>query len=122
VREVPWVDGAGLARTLFKLAAKRPNTGMRDIGQPFVVAVTGDLEQLFNTSASDRGDDAELGEVSSDRIDNCLCCRMNRWRVRWSIRQLCCSVVFVATNRIFALVTASQIASASAESFFCRLT
>lgn len=28
----------------------------------------------------------------------------------------------VATNRMFALVTVSQIASASAESFFCRLT
>src|SRR5256885_14001645 len=41
---------------------------------------------------------------------------------RWSIRQLCCSGVLVSTNRIFALVTASQIASASAASFFCRLT
>jgi hypothetical protein len=34
----------------------------------------------------------------------------------------CIGLVFVATNRIFALVVASQIASASAESFFCRLT
>ena len=47
--------------------------------------------------------------------------REARWRVRWSIRQLCCSGVLVDTNRIFALVTASQIASASAASFFCRL-
>src|SRR5262245_35955696 len=39
--------------------------------------------------------------------------RMNRWRVRWSIRQLCCSGVLVATNRMFALVTASQMASES---------
>src|SRR4029077_2702556 len=38
---------------------------------------------------------------------------MNRWRVRWSTRQLCCSAVLVATNRILALVTASQMASAS---------
>jgi phosphoenolpyruvate carboxylase len=30
--------------------------------------------------------------------------------------------VSAATNRMFARVTASQIASASAESFFCRLT
>src|SRR2546422_183313 len=51
-----------------------------------------------------------------------VCCRMNRWRVRWSIRQLCCSGVLVSTNRMFALVTASQIASASAASFFCRFT
>src|SRR5262245_9912822 len=51
-----------------------------------------------------------------------VCWRMNRWRVRWSIRQLCCSGVLVATKRMFALVTASQMASASAASFFCRLT
>ena len=38
------------------------------------------------------------------------------------IRQLCCSGVLVATNRMFALLTASQMASASAASFLCRLT
>jgi hypothetical protein len=43
---------------------------------------------------------------------------MNRWRVQWSIRQLCCSGVLVSTNRMFDLVTASQMASASAASFF----
>jgi hypothetical protein len=53
-----------------QLGAKRRNTGTCDIGQPFVVAITGDLEQLLNTSAPDRGDDAELGKVSSDRIDD----------------------------------------------------
>jgi hypothetical protein len=30
--------------------------------------------------------------------------------------------VLVGTNHMFALVTASQLASASAASFFCRLT
>jgi len=40
--------------------------------------------------------------------------RLNRCRVRWSISPLCCSGVLVGTNRILALVTASQIASASA--------
>ena len=34
------------------------------------------------------------------------------------VRQLCCSGVLVATNRMFGLVTASQIASASVASFF----
>jgi hypothetical protein len=43
------------------------------------------------------------------------------WRVRWSIRQLCCSGVLVATNHLFALVTASQMAPASAASFLCHL-
>ena len=35
---------------------------------------------------------------------------------------LCCSGVLVCTNRMLALVTASQMASASVASFFCRLT
>ena len=43
-------------------------------------------------------------------------------RARWSTRPLCCSGVLVGTNRMLALVTASQMASASAASFFCRLT
>src|SRR5206468_8982346 len=34
-----------------------------------------------------------------------VCWRMKRWRVRWSIRQLCCSGVLVSTNRMLALVT-----------------
>ena len=53
-----------------QLGAKCRNADTRNIGQPFVVAITGDLEQLFNPSAPDRGDDAELGKVSSDHIDN----------------------------------------------------
>jgi hypothetical protein len=42
--------------------------------------------------------------------------------VRCGIRPLCCSGVLVATNRTLALVTASQMASASVASFFWRLT
>src|SRR6476469_6287816 len=33
---------------------------------------------------------------------------MNRWRVRWSTKPLCCSGVLVGTNRMLALVTASD--------------
>src|ERR1700730_15734940 len=51
-----------------------------------------------------------------------VCWRMNKCRVRCSVRQLCCSGVLVATNRMFGLVTASQIASASVASFLCRFT
>jgi hypothetical protein len=50
------------------------------------------------------------------------CWRMNRWHVRCSVRQLCCSGVLVATNRVLGLVTASQMASASVASFLCRST
>jgi hypothetical protein len=35
---------------------------------------------------------------------------------------LCCSQVFVSTKRMVGRATASQIASASAMSFFCRFT
>jgi hypothetical protein len=50
-----------------------------------------------------------------------------RWRVsirraRCSIITLCCSTVFGSTKRIDGRCTASQIASASAASFFCRFT
>src|SRR5262249_32794726 len=41
-----------------------------------------------------------------------VCWRINKCRVRWSTRPLCCSGVLVATNRMLALLTASQIASA----------
>jgi hypothetical protein len=51
-----------------------------------------------------------------------VCWRMNKLRVRCSVKQLCCSGVLVATNRMLALVTASQIASASTASFLCRFT
>ena len=59
----------------------------------------------------------ELQALGADRIDHRSLLaapdrrddpdRMNRWRVRWSIRQRCCSGVLVATKRMFALVTAS---------------
>jgi hypothetical protein len=51
-----------------------------------------------------------------------VCWRMNGCRVRCRLKQLCCSGDLVGTKRMFGLVTASQIASASAASFFCRLT
>ena len=105
-----------------QLGAERGKTRARDLGHPFVTWIGDDTEQFLDTIASDRCDDPELGKMGADRIDHAVCWRMNRWRVRWSIRQLCCSGVLVATNRMFALVTASQMASASAVSFFCRLT
>jgi hypothetical protein len=48
-----------------------------------------------------------------------------RWRLsinrtRCSIITLCCSGVFTGTKRMVGRVTASQMASASAASFFCR--
>jgi hypothetical protein len=89
--------------------------------EPFVTCIRDNAEQLFDTMASDRRDDSKLRKVSTDSIDYCLL-RMNKCRVRCSVRQLCCSGVLVATNRTFGLATASQIASASVASFLCHFT
>jgi hypothetical protein len=93
-----------------------------ELGHSPVASIGGDGKQLFNPFASYRRDDAELSHVSPDGIDHRGLWRMKSWRVRWSIRQLCCSGVLVSRNRILALITASQMASASVASFFCRLT
>jgi Tripartite tricarboxylate transporter TctA family len=48
--------------------------------------------------------------------------RISSRRVRCNTITLCCSAVFTATKRLVGRPTASQIASASAASFFWRLT
>jgi len=60
--------------------------------------------------------------MSPDRLISVVRWRMNNWRVRCSTRMLCCSQVLSSTKRIVGLVTASQIASASAASFFWIFT
>src|SRR4030088_1056974 len=104
-----------------QLSAERGKTRTGNLRHPFVAWVGNNMQQFRDSSTPDRRDNAELGKVRSDRInhrgllaDEQMCGE--------SIRQLCCSGVFVGTNRMLALVTASQIASASAASFFCRLT
>jgi hypothetical protein len=77
------------------------------------------IEQLLDAIAPNWCHDAKLGQTSADRIDDRILLAREEVRVRWSIRQLC-SDVLASTNRIFGRTTASQIASASAASFFCR--
>jgi hypothetical protein len=97
-----------------QLGAESHDTGTRNLGQPFVARIGNHFEQFIDTLASDRRDDPELGKMKRIALITAVCWRMKRWRVRCSIR--------VSTNRMLALVTASQMASASAASFFCRLT
>ena len=52
----------------------------------------------------------------------CVRWRTSSSRVRNSTPRACCSCVFTATKRIVGPEVASQIASASVESFFCRFT
>jgi hypothetical protein len=77
---------------------------------------------VSDPSASDWRNNAELGEMSSDRIDyyDPLADEQMTGSVKHQAAQLLRRLV--GTNRILAQVTASQIASASAMSFFCRLT
>ena len=107
------------------MAARRGKACTHNIGHPLVARISNDTQKFLNAFTSDRRDNAKLGKVSADRIDHGGLLaneQMDRWRVRWSINPLCCSGVLVGANRMLALVTASQMASASAASFFCRLT
>ena len=105
-----------------QLNAESRHTRTGNLGQPLVICVRDDAEQLLDTIASNRCDDAKLRKMSPDGIDH---------RRLLPDEQMACAVecqaalllgVLVATNRMFALVTASQMASASVASFLCRLT
>jgi hypothetical protein len=87
-----------------------------------VAHISDDFEQRLHALAPDRRDDAELGHVSPDGIDHRGLLADEELAGAMQRQELCCSGVLVSTNRNLALVTASQMASASAASFFCRLT
>ena len=79
-------------------------------------------EKFLDTAAPDRRNNPKLGKVGPDRIDH---------RSLLTDEQMARAVEHQAalllgrpggTNRMLALVTASQMASASVASFFCRLT
>lgn len=70
--------------------------------------------------------------IGATRPNSAMCPRivLDSW-MRWNIQvsrtlcstiTLCCSGLFTSTKSIIGRVTASQIASASAASFFCRFT
>ena len=56
------------------------------------------------------------------RLASMVSCLTRSWRVRWSARTDCCSVVLIAAKRMVGRLTASQIASASSASFLPRCT
>jgi hypothetical protein len=79
-------------------------------------------QQFRDPLTPDWRDNAELGEVRSDRINHrgLLADEQMAGAVKHQSALLLRRLV--GTNRMLALVTASQIASASAMSIFCRLT
>ena len=104
-----------------QLIAERGKARTGNLRHSFVARVGNNLEQLHHPLAPDRRNNAQLGKVSSDRINH---------RGLLADEQMACAMkhqatlllgVLVGTNRMLALVTASQIASASTMSFFCRL-
>jgi len=72
--------------------------------------------------ASDPRHDPELGKVRADRIDHSGLLTDEEMAGAMEHQAALLLGVLVSTNRMFARVTASQMASASAASFFCRLT
>jgi hypothetical protein len=80
------------------------------------------MEQGLHPIAANRCDDAELGKMRADRIDHCGLLPNEQVPRPMKHQAALLLGVLVATNRILALVTASQIASASAASFLCRFT
>ncbi len=80
-----------------------------------------DLERLdMNTSL--RSNQPELRKMPPQCIDRLCVLPHQKVAARNSCARDCCSTVFTATNRIVGRLTASAIASASAVSFFWRLT
>jgi hypothetical protein len=88
-----------------------------------IIACIGDhFEQPFDaeTTAGANTPNSEIWAWIAFEI--CARCRFSMSRTLCNIIKLCCSGLFTATKRIVGRVTASQIASVSAASFFPRLT
>src|SRR5262249_30662095 len=54
-----------------QLGAESHETGACNLGQSFVTCIGDDIEQLFNTIASERCNNAKLGKMGTDRVDHC---------------------------------------------------
>ena len=81
-----------------------------------------DGKKLIDTAPPDGSDNAELREMRRIELESWVRWRLSINLTRCSIITLCCSVVLMGTKRIVGRATASQIASASAASFFPRFT
>jgi hypothetical protein len=53
-----------------QLGAESGHTRTGNGGQPFVTCIGNDAEQLFDTMASDRRNDPELGQMGADCFDH----------------------------------------------------
>jgi hypothetical protein len=74
IRSMPGCDAAVELQDLrfqrSQLSTKSRNIGAGAFGEPGVICIGDDFEQLLDATAPDRCDDPELGQVSSDGIDD----------------------------------------------------
>src|SRR5215468_7646847 len=74
VRSVPChdaaIEGQDLGLQCQQLSPKSSHAGPCYLGQPSVVGIGDDFEQLLDTAAPDRCDDPELGQVRANGIDD----------------------------------------------------
>ena len=80
------------------------------------------LDQLLDSGFALRSHYAVLGQMTPKRVDVCVRWRTSKSRVRKSIACACYASALTATKCMVGRGAASAIASASAVSFFCRLT
>jgi hypothetical protein len=87
-----------------------------------VTGIHDDSKQLFDTLPPHRGYDPELGHVGADGVDHRGLLADEELARAMEHQAALLLGRLGSTNRILALVAASQMASASAASFFCHLT
>ena len=99
-----------------QLGEERREAGSGDLGEPTVLVlpmIPRSATTPFRSIWATTPNSARWARIA---LITAVCCRTK------GASGSCCPGVLVATNRMLVLVTASQIASASAASFFCRLT
>ena len=106
-----------------QLGTESGNTRTGNLGQPLIICIGSNPEQLLDTLVSDRRDDPKLCKMSADGVDHRGL--LADEQVPGTVQRQAALLLWRlgrATNRMFGLVTASQIASASVASFLCRFT
>jgi hypothetical protein len=94
-----------------QLSTERAKAAAGNLRHSLVIWVSNNAQQFRDPFTPDRRHNPELGEVRSNRVNDSGLLTDEQM-----------TGVLVGTNRMLARVTASQMASASAMSFFCRLT
>jgi hypothetical protein len=105
-----------------QLAAQSRKAGAHKLRHPVVLRIGNDTQQFLDPSAPDRSGNAEFGKVSANRVDHRGLLANQQMTRAMEYQPAVLLGLLVGTNRMLDRVTASQIASASAVSFFCRLT